>query len=206
MKHLKELLQCLAVLAVLMGLIMIGYWIGQKTPVRVTVTRMDDRLTDEPTLSTSPNKGAGIPSSLRNEPAPTFEDLLDAIEWVESKGDPNAIGDNGKAVGAYQIHKIYVDDVNRIGELSAISRKGASWFHEQGLYHMFKYEHRFSKQLSRIMTEIYTTYYAFGFTGTPTEYLETCARIHKGGPKGHLKESTLPYWEKVKARMESRKE
>ena len=39
----------------------------------------------------------------------TFDDLLDAIEWVESKGDPAAIGDGGDAVGAYQIHKIYVD-------------------------------------------------------------------------------------------------
>ena len=99
----------------------------------------------------------------------TFDDLLDAIEWVESRGNWDAIGDwietkilpedydsesakdeedgyigfqfkppmvgfnenpvdfeirNGEvykkeyqAVGAYQIHKIYVDDCNRILEL-----------------------------------------------------------------------------------------
>ena len=40
--------------------------------------------------------------------------LLDAIEYVESKGDVNAIGDKGQAVGCMQIHPIMVKDVNRI--------------------------------------------------------------------------------------------
>ena len=31
---------------------------------------------------------------------------------------------------------------------------------------------------------------------------EILARIHNGGPKGYEKDSTLPYWEKVKAKME----
>ena len=63
----------------------------------------------------------------------SFEDLLDAIEWVESKGDANAKGDpimrttgfpkyeewtEYRAVGSFQIWKIYVDDVNRIQRLN----------------------------------------------------------------------------------------
>lgn len=40
--------------------------------------------------------------------------LLNALVWVESSRNEKAIGDNGKAVGLLQLHKIYVDDVNRI--------------------------------------------------------------------------------------------
>ena len=109
-----------------------------------------------------------------------FESLLDAIEWVESKGDQFAIGDNGEAVGAYQIHTIFVEDVNRIIGVE-----------------FFLNEDRFNWWYSRIMTGIYLKHYG----GT----LEDMARKHNGGPQGHLKEATKPYWEKVKERMEMSK-
>jgi len=114
--------------------------------------------------------------------AHTFDDLLDAIEWVESKGDPWSVGDGGDAVGAYQIHKIYIDDVNRLAK----SRIG-----------YFEYSDRSDKDKSREMVKIYLKHYG----GT----LEEMARKHNGGPQGHKKESTKPYWLKVKARMESAK-
>ncbi|KKL80183.1 hypothetical protein LCGC14_2007340, partial [marine sediment metagenome] len=56
---------------------------------------------------------ASDPNGLPRESEATFDDLLDAIEWVESKGDPVAVGKNGEA-GAYQITERYIDDVNRI--------------------------------------------------------------------------------------------
>ena len=61
----------------------------------------------------TPEKVADIP---QNAPLSEygFEDLMDAIEQVESGGNANAVGDGGAAIGAFQIHKIYVDDVNRI--------------------------------------------------------------------------------------------
>ena len=135
----------------------------------------------------------------------TFEDLLDAIEWVESKGDANAMGDNGAAIGAYQIHKIYVDDVNRIRLINAGG--------EKKLCLTYNYEDRWSKRLSRGMVATYLLYYE---GQTPTDlgrypfgnmsWQERLARIHNGGPDGWKKESTKPYWEKVKARMyETRK-
>ena len=40
--------------------------------------------------------------------------LLEALCLVESGGDPNAVGDNSEALGILQIHRVYVDDVNRI--------------------------------------------------------------------------------------------
>lgn len=40
--------------------------------------------------------------------------IYDVIKYVETNNNPKAIGDNGKAYGIVQIHKIAVDDVNRI--------------------------------------------------------------------------------------------
>lgn len=141
----------------------------------------------------------------------TFEDLLDAIEWVESKGKPNAIGDGGAAIGAYQIHKIYVDDVNRIlmvwkGKLN----EAFDNYHKQHPdpnniksvdSELYTYEDRWNKIHSRFMTEVYLTYY------TPLDdklniNLEYAARIHNGGPNGWKKECTKPYWEKIKKAIE----
>jgi hypothetical protein len=128
------------------------------------------------------NSPSGVGDGL---PAPsgehTFEDLLDAIEWVESKGNPLAVGDGGEAIGAYQIHKIYVDDVNRI------------WRGHGRIDGFFEYDDRLSSNESRRMVAKYLKHYGGTF--------EEMARKHNGGPKGHLKESTKPYWEKVKARL-----
>jgi hypothetical protein len=141
------------------------------------------------------------PESTRKQPAPpvvhyTVDDLLDAIEWVESRGDANAIGDGGKAVGAYQIHKIYVDDCNRILKLNGESKR-------------VTYDDRFDSYESRKITAYVTGYYANAVWGdkphTPLQFMETAARIHNGGPTGYKKESTKAYWAKVKARMEGSK-
>jgi len=120
----------------------------------------------------------------------SFEDLLDAIEQVESKGNANAVGDNGNAVGAYQIWKIYVDDVNRIlGE------------------DIFAYDDRYSKVRSACMVTVYVQHYC-GIAGWDGEFrptqmdrFEAMARIHNGGPQGYRKESTESYWLKVLAEL-----
>jgi hypothetical protein len=111
------------------------------------------------------------------QPSYTIDDLLDAIEYIESKGDPFAIGDDGEAVGAYQLHKIYIDDVNRICKIKK-----------------FDYSDRSNKKISRLITKIYLNYYG----GT----IEEMARKHNGGPNGHKKESTKKYWYKIKQKLE----
>ncbi len=139
---------------------------------------------------TEPETQAHTPSSSRSgEPAHTFDNLLDAIEWVESRGDPWAVGDNGNAVGAYQIHKIYVDDVNRIQK----SYNTPMLMRRDG---QFTYRDRENKQRSREMVTIYLNHYGGTF--------EEMARKQNGGPQGHKKESTKAYWLKVKARMEAK--
>jgi hypothetical protein len=141
--------------------------------------------------------GDGADTEITATEGHTFDDLLDAIEWVESKGDANAIGDGGDAVGAYQIHKIYVDDVNRILRILLRGNKGIR---------LATYEHRSDKELSRYMTSLYIQFYGAMAVGdidyNSVKFMEAAARIHNGGPKGHLKKSTEAYWAKVKARME----
>lgn len=105
--------------------------------------------------------------------------LLDAIIQVESGGDPNPPdGDNGEAVGILQIHKIFVDDVNQIlGEAK------------------YTYDDRRDPVAS---VEMFCTYHNY-WCGKHNDWtLEGLARRHNGGPWGHKKESTIPYWEKVK--------
>ena len=44
----------------------------------------------------------------------TISNLITALIIVESSGNDQAIGDNGRAVGPLQIHRAVVLDVNRI--------------------------------------------------------------------------------------------
>jgi hypothetical protein len=101
--------------------------------------------------------------------------LLLAIEQVESSGRTNAVGDGGRAVGCLQIHKIMVDDINRI-----LGRRE------------FFYRDRMDRKKSFIMAGIYLGHYGKGKTR------EQQARIWNGGPRGHKKQSTLQYAEKIK--------
>lgn len=126
----------------------------------------------------------------------TFEDLLDAIEQVESGGDPNAIGDNGQAVGNFQIHKIYVDDVNRIEKTNHTSKYYSP--------NQYEYYHRENPYCSRSMVQIYLEHYATKKRIGREPTFEDMARIHNGGPNGWKKESTKPYWQKVKRELEGR--
>ena len=112
-------------------------------------------------------------------------DVYDAIKEVESGGDGKAIGDNGKAVGAYQIHEIYVKDANRIS--------GKSYTLED------RYDEKKSLEMVKIVTTYYGNYYKkkTGKEVTP----EIIARIHNGGALGWNKSSTISYWNKVKSKL-----
>ena len=112
-------------------------------------------------------------------------DFLKAIETVESHGNAKAIGDNGKAYGVYQIHKSYVEDVNRIS--------GKNFTHEDA----------FDKDKAREMVEIYLTNYGKSYekkTGKKATN-EVLARIHNGGPNGYKKDATKKYWDKVQKEL-----
>ena len=157
--------------------------------------KVEDTASNEP--EKPPSEAVAQQTVAKAIPEPTFEDLLDAIEWVESRGIWDAVGDNGQAVGSFQIHKIYVRDVNRIDGKD-----------------IFRYNDRLDKALSHRMVDIYTNWYASRAydelclqDGMNTKidtlaWFELAARCHNGGPDGWKKDCTKPYWEKVKARLE----
>lgn len=114
------------------------------------------------------------------------EALILAIAKVESNNNSFAIGDNGKAVGKFQIWIDVVKDINRIdGQIS------------------FTYKDRFCPIKSRAILVRYLWYYGTRYqkiTGKVPDD-EVLARIWNGGPNGYKRSTTLPYWNKVKTVM-----
>ena len=114
------------------------------------------------------------------QPQDPHRNLLDAIRSVESMDGKRLVGDDGKAIGPYQIHEVYWRDAVR----HQPSIGGA-------------YRDCMDKDYSERIVRAYWDRYA------PSDASdETLARIHNGGPNGAGKPATLPYWSKVKAKME----
>ena len=108
--------------------------------------------------------------------------LLPILIQIESSNNDNAIGDGGKAVGCLQIHKIMVDDVNRI------LRKT-----------YFFYKDRLSRKKSILMAEIYFKHYMKdSHKMSRIEAMVKMGRMFNGGPKGYKKKATIAYGEKVR--------
>ena len=99
--------------------------------------------------------------------------LLDAIAKVESRDNPDSVGDSGRAAGTYQIHRPYWADGTRI--------IGVHW----------DYREAQNPRKARQVVRAYLSHYGKGKT------LLDMARIHNGGPKGDQKEATLAYARKV---------
>lgn len=107
--------------------------------------------------------------------------LLSAIAIVESGNNPKAIGDRGRAVGAYQIHPEVVIDFNMATRSHHLPAD------------------MFNPRLSRDVATWYLRHYGEAAKATTPEQL---ARIWNGGPKGHHKAATKKYWAKVRPHYE----
>lgn len=110
-----------------------------------------------------------------------IECFLDAIAEVETENNPHAIGDKGRAIGLYQIHRAYWQDGTRI--------LGVDW----------DYAYAFDPKKSRKVVKAYLLHYGKG------KSFVDMARIHNGGPKGYKKKSTLSYARKVETLLQSKK-
>ena len=106
-------------------------------------------------------------------------DLLNAIRQVESGGNDNAIGDGGKAIGPYQIHRVYWEDAVEYDK----SLGGT-------------YQDCYNPDYARRVVIAYLTRYA-----PKNATAEDLARVHNGGPKGYKKSATTKYWSKVKKEL-----
>lgn len=112
------------------------------------------------------------------------ERLLDAIRQVESGGREDLVGDAGRAIGPYQIHRAYWQDAVR-----ADPRLGG------------RYEDCKREAYARRVVRAYLATYGKGKT------TEQMARMHNGG-RGILKRvgsaawhRTTRYWTKIRRAM-----
>lgn len=104
--------------------------------------------------------------------------LIAALIAVESGGDPAAVGDGGRALGCLQIHRAVVQDVNR--------RYGTQYDHAAARHP------RHAANICRLYLAMHAP---------PGADAETLARIWNGGPRGHIKPATRPYWRKVQKHL-----
>ena len=112
--------------------------------------------------------------------------LLYALKMAESGGKSHAIGDSGKAVGILQLHKVYVDDANRIVG-----------------YKKYSYNDRYDVRKSEEMTRIVLTHYGKHYerkTGKRCT-VEVLARIHNRGFSQWNDKLGERYWNRVKQFM-----
>jgi hypothetical protein len=104
-----------------------------------------------------------------------MERLLDAIARIESRSDPNAVGDGGRALGAYQIHRVYWEDGTKLLRVD--------WPHRDAA----------DPKKARRVVKAYLLHYGKG------KSLLDMARIHNGGPCGYKRKATLCYARKILA-------
>tara|TARA_R110002167_G_scaffold9975_1_gene46147 strand:- start:5871 stop:6296 length:426 start_codon:yes stop_codon:yes gene_type:complete len=119
----------------------------------------------------------------RGQAKNSWDNLVEAVIQVESRGNDSAVGDNGKAVGCLQIHPIVVREVNRL-----VSKP-------------YTLDDRYSRAKSIEMFNIISEEYDCCEEYTFMQYAEIVARRWNGGPKGDKKTATLEYWEKVKKEL-----
>lgn len=103
--------------------------------------------------------------------------LIDAIMYVESRGDSMAYNKREDAVGVLQIRPIMLREVNRLLG-----------------YDKYNLKDRWSKAKSIEMFEIIRQ-------NTPNPTDEILARNWNGGWKGYKKKSTIKYWDKVRKEL-----
>ncbi len=107
-------------------------------------------------------------------PSASLDPLLDAIAVLESENGAHPIGDGGRALGPYQIHRRYWQDATKI--------LGVDWSYDQA----------YDAAKARAVVRAYLLYYGKG------KSLIQLARIHNGGPGGDRKASTLRYAAKIR--------
>jgi hypothetical protein len=99
-----------------------------------------------------------------------------ALHVVETSGRTGPIlGDGGKALGPLQIHRAYHADSRVAGDYSRVA------------------DLDYSKRVATAYLKRYAP------AAWKAGDVETLARVHNGGPRGHLKQATKGYGAKVKA-------
>lgn len=110
------------------------------------------------------------------------ESFWRALHIVETSGRHGPIvGDGGKALGPLQIHRGYHADSRVAGDYSRVADLAYA---------------------KRVATAYFKRYAPQAWAAGD---VETLARVHNGGPRGHLKPATKPYGAKVAIAMRGAK-
>jgi len=103
-----------------------------------------------------------------------------AMRHVETGGmaqPQDAMGDNGRSIGPYQISRAYWADSGVRGDWKSCRDRA---YAEAVMLAFWKRHCPVALRLKDF---------------------ETLARVHNGGPWGHRKAATLPYWKKIQVRV-----
>ena len=112
-----------------------------------------------------------------NDQSITFNDFLNALNMVEASGKHANVrpGDNGKAIGPFQIWRVYWQDA--VEHDPTIGGKYSDCNNYDYSVKIVKsYLHRYGGRFIK------------------TGNWEALARIHNGGPHGYNRPATIPYW------------
>ena len=136
-------------------------------------------IIEPPTLQTSV-----IEQTITVPPQPVDE-LVNALIYVESRGNDSAIGDvhlKTPSIGALQIRPVMVREVNRILKIMGSTQR-------------YKLKDRFDRQSSIEMFLFWKNYHH------PEDGFEEIARCWNGGPRGLKNRRTEKYWIKVQKQL-----
>ena len=119
------------------------------------------------------------------------QEQFDAIRQVESGGRPDAVGDQGRSIGPYQIQEGYWKDA--VEHNPSLKDGGKTWQNTKGAGSI-----EYSERVMQSYADRYATKSRLGRDPT----FEDVARNHNGGPNGYKRSSTDAYWQKVKETLQ----
>lgn len=140
------------------------------------VVSLVPRKAETPSVTVTASRGPSL--ALIDSYREQLAELLNAIGVVESLNCDDAVGDNGFAKGRFQIWEVYWKDA--VQYAPAIGGR---------------YLDVFDRTYAERIVVAYWMRYAEG--AIESGKWDILARIHNGGPRGYLKNATIPYWNRV---------
>jgi muramidase (phage lysozyme) len=117
-----------------------------------------------------------------------MDTVLSAMRIVESNNNPNAVGDNGNAIGVYQVWDSYWKDATEFSGIRGVYKDCYNPNYADRIVRSYMKRYANEKRLGREVT------------------MEDIARIHNGGPRavwatGKKKNNLDAYWVKVQKEL-----
>ena len=163
-------------------------WMTQDEPDEEVIERAIERLEEQRVKEDTTSVEV---VSLKTQTEPTWNDFVSAVIYVESRGNDSAYNTKEDAAGCLQIRPIMVREINR---------KLRKW----NAPFRYTLDDRWNREKSIEMFEIMAEQIPCCEDQEFMEFAEVVARKWNGGGRGHLKESTLPYWERIKNQLNNK--